>query len=477
MTAEHSDLHQELPLSARIFHGIGAMAYGIKDNGFAYFLLLFYSTVVGLDAALVGSALLIAMVLDALSDPVIGYWSDRTRSRWGRRHPFMYASALPVAACYALLWNPPDWGSTGLFIYLLTMAVLIRTLITLFETPSSSLLPELTHDYDERTAVQSWRLFFAWSGGTALAVIMFGFLLVPTETQPVGTLNREGYSTYGWLAGALIFCAILISALGTQKYVRYFGDEQPATRGSLQSAFREIRETLFDKNFFALFLSSIAGSVATGLTAALAFLMLTYFWQFSSLQIFYWTALVVVSAVLGLLIASPMATLLGKKRAVITLGILAFTIQPLPVFLRLMGVLPDNGDPNLFIIVVTINTLDLGLIIAMQAVLGSMVADLVEQAQVTTGRRSEGVFFAALTFVRKTNQGIGIFIAGLMLQWVDFPEGAVPGDVGESVLWNLGVTLIPSQCLLWALMLWALVYYRIDRQQHQANLVQLAGKQ
>ncbi|MGB1439796.1 MAG: MFS transporter, partial [Luminiphilus sp.] len=98
-------------------------------------------------------------------------------------------------------------------------------------------------------------------------------------------------------------------------------------------------------------------------------------------------------------------------------------------------------------------------------------------AQVTTGRRSEGVFFAALTFVRKTNQGIGIFIAGLMLQWVDFPEGAVPDDVGESVLWNLGATLIPSQCLLWALMLWALVYYRIDRQQHQANLVQLAGKQ
>ena len=109
----------------------------------------------------------------------------------------------------------------------------------------------------------------------------------------------------------------------------------------------------------------------------------------------------------------------------------------------------------------------------MQAVLGSMVADLVEQAQVTTGRRSEGVFFAAMTFVRKTNQGIGVFFAGLMLQWVDFPEGSAPDAVSPEVLWNLGATLIPSQCILWALMLWALVYYRIDRERHEATINQL----
>ena len=303
MTTDTGSNHQSLPLRAQILHGIGAMAYGIKDNGFAYFLLLFYSTVVGLESALVGTALLIAMVLDALSDPVIGYWSDRTRSRWGRRHPFMYVSALPVAVCYAFLWSPPDWSSQGLFLYLLVMAVLIRTLITLFETPSSSLLPELTLDYDERTAVQSWRLFFAWTGGTALAVIMFGFLLVPTSSQPIGTLNRNGYAIYGWLAAGLMFVSIMTSALGTQKYVRYFGPEHATTRGSLAEAFGEIKETLFNKNFFALIFSSISGSVATGLSASLSFLMLSYFWQFSSLQIFYWTALVVVSAVMGMLIA------------------------------------------------------------------------------------------------------------------------------------------------------------------------------
>jgi len=468
-----SEPNTPLPIRAKLFHGIGAIAFGIKDNGFAYFLLLFYTTVIGLPSALVGTALLIAMVLDALSDPIIGYWSDRTQSRWGRRHPFMYAAALPVAACYALLWNPPNWGTQGLFFYLLSMAVLIRTLITLFETPSTALLPELTSDYDERTAVQSWRLFFGWSGGTTLAIIMFGFLLVPTLEQPIGTLNRQGYATYGWLAGGIIFVAILVSALGTQRFVRYRGPEPSSSVGSLKDVFHEITETLVNRNFFALFMSSIAGAVATGLTASVAFLLLTYFWEFSSRQIFYWTSLIVVSALIGLLIAPRIAKRLGKKRAVIGLGMVAFAIQPLPIVLRLFNLLPENGDPALFPIVATINVLDLGLIIAMQAVLGSMVADLVEQSEVSTGRRNEGVFFSAMTFIRKTNQGIGIFVAGLLLQFVGFPDGVAPGTVDDSILWNLGALLVPCQLILWGLMLWALVYYQIDKEAHAAHLSQL----
>ena len=112
------------------------MAYGIKDNGFAYFLLLFYGSVVGLEPALAGTALLIALIFDAFSDPIVGYWSDNTHSRWGRRHPFMYAAAIPVALCYSLLWQPPDWDDGALFLYLVILAVLIRTLIT-FSRPQA----------------------------------------------------------------------------------------------------------------------------------------------------------------------------------------------------------------------------------------------------------------------------------------------------------------------------------------------------
>ena len=185
-------------------------------------------------------------------------------------------------------------------------------------------------------------------------------------------------------------------------------------------------ETLRDKSFFALFISSIASAVATGLTAALTFLMLTYFWAFTSIEIFYWTLLVLVSAFMGLLIAPWASKRWGKKGAALRLGILAFTIQPLPVLFRLVGWMPENGDPLLFPILAAVNTIDLGFIIAMQAILYSMLADLVEHTEVRTGRRNEGVFFSALTFIRKTNQGIGAFFAGSNTSDGGLPRGCDP---------------------------------------------------
>ena len=94
-------------LWTKVSYGFGAVAFGVKDNGFSYFLLIFYSQVIGLDARLVGLALTISLLVDAVFDPILGYWSDNLRSKWGRRHPFMYAAAIPIAATYFLLWSPP----------------------------------------------------------------------------------------------------------------------------------------------------------------------------------------------------------------------------------------------------------------------------------------------------------------------------------------------------------------------------------
>jgi len=204
--------------------------------------------------------------------------------------------------------------------------------------------------------------------------------------------------------------------------------------------------------------------------------MLTYFWAFSSLEIFYWTLLVLVSASMGFFIAPWASKRWGKKGAALRLGVLAFTVQPLPVVFRLMGWMPENGDPILFPILATVNTIDLGLIIAMQAIFFSMLADLVEHSEVRTGRRSEGVLFSALTFIRKTNQGIGAFAAGLMLQAAAFPDGASPEEVPTESVIQLGTFLVPSQWLLWAIMLAALAFYRLDRQQHDANLETIGAR-
>jgi glycoside/pentoside/hexuronide:cation symporter, GPH family len=457
----------------RIAYGFGSVAYGVKDNGFGYFLLLFYGTVIGVDPGMVGLAIFIALMLDAVSDPVVGYVSDNWRSKWGRRHPFMYAAAIPVSISYFLLWNPPELSDGQLFWYLLILAVLIRTVITFYETPSSSLLPELSQDYDERTKLQAWRLYFGWTGGNLMSVLMFGALLVANEKYPVGTLNRDGYAAYGIISSVLIFLSIMISALGTHSEIKYLKPPPPQRKIGLGTIFREIFETLGERSFFALFLATLFGAVATGVSGALAFLMLTYFWGFSGSQIFLWTLLVFISALIGLLVAPRVSKAIGKKRAVIVLGVIAYSMAPAPVLLRLLGWMPENGDPLLYPIVAAINTIDLSLIIALQAILYSMIADLVEQSELKTGRRSEGVFFAAVTFTRKATQGLGAFAAGIMLSVISFPQGAARGDVQPETLWKLGAFYAPSLLLLWTLMIVAVSFYRIDRQDHEQNLQRL----
>jgi hypothetical protein len=151
-----------LPVGTKLLYGVGSVAYGVKDGAFKSFLLIYYNQVVGLPAGLVASAILLALVADSLLDPLIGQLSDGLRSRWGRRHPFMYASALPTAGSFLLLFMPPaDWSQGALFGYIVVTSILVRTFIALYEIPSSALGPELSADYDERTAIMAYRYMFA----------------------------------------------------------------------------------------------------------------------------------------------------------------------------------------------------------------------------------------------------------------------------------------------------------------------------
>ena len=297
----------------KMAYGFGAAAYGVKNNGFDYFLLFFYANVLGLDPRLIGLALLIALVFDAISDPLVGYLSDNWHSRWGRRHPFMYASALPIALTYFLLWNPPDWSDWNLFLYVTILAIGIRTLITFFETPSSALTAEMTLDYDERTSLQAFRLYFGWSIGNLMTVIAFGVLFVSTAAFPDGRFNRDAYAIYGILGSCLIFISIMVSALGTHSRIPYLQSPPEKRKITVWMIFKEIFETLADKSFAALFIAYTFGSVATGVSAAMTFTMLSYFWAFSTGQIFIWTMLVFFSAFGGIFSAVHFDAVSAKK--------------------------------------------------------------------------------------------------------------------------------------------------------------------
>ncbi|MCB9960672.1 MAG: MFS transporter [Hyphomonas sp.] len=462
-------------LATRLSFGIGGAADGVKNNGMDYFLLFFYSQILGAPAPLVFSALMIALVIDAVSDPVVGYWSDNLRSRCGRRHPFMYAALVPIALSYFFVWNPPaSFTGAELFPWLLAFTIAVRLSFTFYEIPSTALAAELTGDYHTRTELMSYRYFFAWVAGLSIQVFLLFFLLKPSPENPSGYFSLPGWHTYGAAASVAIFVAAFLCAAGTHNHIPHLKAPPAARQITLGTVFREIFETISNPSFRALFLATLCGLIATGISASLNQYINGYFWGFRTDQTGVLTITVFLSAFLALAIAPIAGRALGKKRAALIIGFLAFTIAPAPVFLRLLGLMPANGTDALFYTIVVVSVFDVALIIAAQMLLGSMVADIVEDSEIQTGRRSEGIFFAGISFIRKLSQGVGVFFATIILSTAKFVPGTPPDQVSEASLKGLGWGY--SACLLaaWMLMLLCVSFYRISKEQHEENLRTLA---
>jgi len=462
--------------TTKLYYGFGAVAYGVKDNGFAYFLLLYYNQVLGLPAESVGAAIMMALIFDALSDPIVGYASDNLHSRWGRRHPFMYSAVLPVGLSYFFLWNPPTaLEGTMLFVYLVVLAILVRTFITLYEIPSASLVAELTDEYDERTSMLSYRYFFGWWGGLTMAVAAYFVFLQPTPEYPIGQLNRLGWRNYGLTASLIMVFAILVSSIGTHRHIPFLQQPPPKQPFSVRRTFSELRETLSNRSFLVLFVSAIFGAMAAGLGTSLNIYFGTYFWELTPSQLGVLALGPFISSAVALAVAPRISYRMGKRQGAILIFGLATIGAPLPIVGRLVGLMPANGSPALVPTLFVFGVVEVALIVIASILIASMVADTVEDSQLATGRRSEGVFFAARSFIMKAVHGVGVLTATMLLTAIEFPQGARPGEVDSGVIWNLGTLYAPSVFVLYVLSLVFIAAYRISRESHEANLRKLAG--
>jgi len=461
--------------STRLFYGFGSVAFGVKDNGFSYFLQFFYAQVVGLPAATVGVAILCAFVIDAFFDPVIGQLSDNTRSRWGRRHPYMYFAALPVAASYLLIWNPPmAWSQPAQVAYLVGVAILVRTFISCYEIPSAALAAELTTDYDERTRLLSYRYLFGWIGGLAMYGLALAVFLKPDAAHPVGQLNRAGYASYGLFAAGLMMFAILVTSIGTHKEIPNLR-AAPHGETSLGRLLGEMISTLSNRPFLMILSSSFFYATAVGLGFSINLYFTTYFWQFSAGEIAGFTLSSLIAAILAFAIAPRIATRFDKKPAAMVLIPLGLTISAMPIVLRLLGAFPSNDSAVLYPLIFVVNALAITAGIAGSILFTSMIADVVEDSELKTGRRQEGLFFAAAAFINKAVSGLGIFAAGMIISVVHFPRGVAPGEVAPEIVRNLGLIYVPVQVFLYGLTILLLSGYRISRASHAETLRKLAA--
>ena len=464
---------ERVPLSTKLAYGAGAIAYGIKDNGYSVFLLLFYNQVVGLPADAVGTIIGLALVFDAFVDPLIGHLSDRTHTRWGRRHPWLYASAVPIALSWLMLWRPPESAPQMILGYLLIAAIITRAAIATNEVPSLAMAPELTRDYHERTLVLRYRFLFGWAGGLAMLMAAYGYFLKPPHGALSGPLAHQGFAAFG-LAGALIMAgSVLISAIGTHKRLAHPPARRIEAKG-LKETLADVRETLSNRAFLLLMLAGLFGYTNQGIGFALSNYNLTFVWQFAPAELLIYSVGLFVGAVLIFLTVGPIAHALGKKHAAALLAVLGPLVNMIPYMLRLAGVFPEPGSSALLPAFLAIVTLGTAMGIGALILGASMMSDVVEASEERTGRREEGLFFAGALFMQKCSGGVGIFVAGLILSAAEFPADARPGRVAESVIDAYTLLFVGATLALAAAAAVAFARFPFGRAEHEARLAKLA---
>ena len=452
-----------LPRRTKLVYSLGALALGVRDTGFNTFLLIFYNQELRLPAALAGLALALTLIADAVFDPMIGVVSDGWRSRLGRRHPFLYAAAIPAALAYFLLWSPPHGlGQAGLFAWLLAVSVAARFCVSLFEVPFSALVPEFTPDYDARTSLLTWLFVVGWLGGLTLAVSAYAIFLRPTAGDVSGMMNRAGFAAFG-LAGSLVMLGgMLAAALGTQGRVRRMPPPPAARPGPAALA-----AALRNPSVAALLVSVILLSAVTGFSNSL----------YNYIQVFVWG---LTAAQIGVLSTAPFFAVFAvlaatgwitrgrdKQRVAIAVALVAVIGQPLPVILRLAGLFPANGSALVMPILTLHSAFETGVWMLFSIVSSSMVADLVEAEQRRSGRQAAGAIFALRIFAQKTVSGLGVLLSGLALGAIGFPAG---GAVPAQTVRQLGVEYALVYIVLGVASALALTGYRVTRAGHAENL-------
>lgn len=454
-----------IPTRLALFHGLGSIAYGVKDNGFSTFLLLYYNQVLGMSAQLVSLALMLALVIDGIIDPIIGYLSDRTHTRWGRRLPWLYLAPIPLGITWYLMWaettQPTFWGLVG-------MAVAIRALVSCCEVPSVALVPELTRDYDERTRLMRFRFLFGWGGGLLVMFLAYDVFLAK------GLLDPQGYRAYGLTGAIMITGAVLISALAQHRIAAGYPPRH-RSKFSLATAFAELRESFSHRAFVILLIGGGLAYTSQGITFSISNYLYLFIWQFTPQDLGLFPFVLFASVVGTFMLLPHLHKRWGKRDTAVIAALLGAGFWISPFLLRAVDLWPQVGTPQstwpLFTLFFLSNVFSVSAMISAS----SMIADVVEASEELTGRRSEGAFFAGNMFMTKCATGLGIFTTGQLLAFAGMPEKAKPGMVPGEVIDTLSLTYAMAVAVFAVCVALVIRRFPITRADHEARLAALAA--
>jgi Na+/melibiose symporter-like transporter len=466
---------QHLNATTKLLYGVGQSAEGIKTAAFAIFVLFYYHQVLGLSGTLTGLAVGIALAFDAITDPLVGSLSDRWQSSKGRRHPFMYAAIVPFSISLYLLFLPPvGLSEIGLFLWLTTFAVLTRGGMTLFHVPHIALGAELSSDFDERTTIVSYRIFFSTLGALTVVALGFGVFFADTNGEG-GQFDVSQYPVFAGTLSLIIVFVMVTCTLGTQKfcarlYQPEFHQQRWWVAGLLGQMTADFRNALGNRSFRGLFFGILATAVMIGVDASLSLHMNSFFWELSSAQNMPFFIATPVGQLLGVLFTRRLGLLFDKKPLVLWGTGCWLACQITPILLRFLEAFPANGTPELLWVLVSFKLLQ-GLILAQVIVsFNSMVADVADEHQMESGERNEGIFFAALGFSGKVTSGLGSVASGVALDLISWPKGSAvrsASDVPAETIAALGLVYGPAIAIFGLVSMWCYSFHNLNRTRHR----------
>jgi len=454
----------KVPFSVKLIQGFSALPGQHKEWAFNTLLLLYYSQVLGLSASIAATVLAISLVLDAISDPMAGAFSDSFRSSLGRRHSLMLFSILPTCvSMYALFAPPTDLSSMALALWMLMCTVSLRVSFSFFAVPWGAIAAELSEDYQERTMIIAHRMMVGGFGGVLFAFFIYSVFPASVEIEN-GIFNPANYRTFAWVIASLMCLWMTFSTVATLNQVKYL--PQPTAtiaKVDLRDMVARTAEALKNTYFNVLFVATLISAAVIGTGQVFDTYMNTFFWGFGPDQL-RWFSLSFLGMAFAIFTIKPLQAKFEKRDIMLVSITLISVLQILKVSLRFAGWLPENDDPLLLQILVFHAALMGYCYFLTLMMFASMMADISDHQELQNGLRQEGIFSGGITFSGKATTGLGLILGGLLLDWViDFPVGMQPGEVAMDILVRMAVVdgIIMPALNIFPFML--LLKYRLDR--------------
>jgi GPH family glycoside/pentoside/hexuronide:cation symporter len=447
----------KLKLSTKLAYGVGDVGAAIATAINGFFLLNFLINVAGLRPGMAGNVFLVAKIWDAVNDPIIGWLTDRTVSKWGRRRPWLLIAAVPFGLAFFLQWLVPPLNEMGKFWYYLVVALLLDAFFTAVNVPYAALTAELTQDYDERTRLSSVRMSFSIVGGV-LAAFFHGIIVSQFPQDP-----KLGYAISAAIWGVAIAGPCFITFFGT-KEPDFAINAKPAADGP--GFFEGMKIALSNRAF--LLVTSIYLFSWLAIQFAQSNLQLyTKDWIKMDMGLFSFLLLAIQgSSFVWVLIWSKVSERIGKKN-IYYLGATFFMLALMGMF----ALQPHQVALTFLLAAMAGIGISVGYLVPW-----SMIPDVVEMDELETGQRREGVFYGFFVFLQKMGLALGLFISGWVLELSGYINATTtnPNPVQpDSALLAMRILIGPVSAAILLFSFVAVYYYPLTREKHAAIRAEL----